>query len=177
MRLPSALVVVVLLAGAATRGEADIYVWRDNAGVSHYTNSLENVPPEYRQNAMTVAKDWARAEPPPEPEPVAAPPAAPAPAAAEEPHARAYYDAGYAAGLRVAENPGAVASSSVGPVVQNLQVPLPPERERIVPFIGPVIVERRKPTPEEKEENRALPPARPAPFLQGPAGPPPVSNR
>lgn len=82
MKLPPVLVVVVLLAGAASRGEADIYVWRDSAGVSHYTNALENVPPEYRRNTIIVAKDWARAEPPPLPEPVAAPQPAVAPAAA-----------------------------------------------------------------------------------------------
>ena len=190
MKIPPALVVVMLLAGVAPRAEADIYVWRDSAGVSHYTNALENVPAEYRQNAITVAKDWARALPPSEAEPATA--VAPlsaatstaAPATTDDPHAQELYSAGYAAGLHAAEAVpegagGAVASSSVGPVVQNLQVTNQPEpaRERLIPFAGPVMIERRKPTAQASEENKALPPARPAPFLQGPAGPPPVSSR
>ena len=67
MHLTRLLGVIVLIAAGSGPARADIFVWRDAAGVSHYTNDLANVPPEYRAEAMTVAKDWTRAAPPPEP--------------------------------------------------------------------------------------------------------------
>jgi Wiskott-Aldrich syndrome protein len=61
-----AIAVVVLLAGAALV-RANIYVWKDEAGVEHFTNRLEAVPEAYRAGVTTVARDWPRPEPPPEP--------------------------------------------------------------------------------------------------------------
>jgi hypothetical protein len=58
---------VMAIVGVTPPARADILVWRDSAGISHYTNDLANVPPEYRDDAMTVAKDWAHAASPPEP--------------------------------------------------------------------------------------------------------------
>jgi hypothetical protein len=169
---------VALVALAATPALADIYVWRDAAGVSHYTNALELVPPEYRANAYTVAKDWNRAEPPPEPPAaerpanVSAPPAPPPPApAAEGQQSRQVYDDGYAAGLRAA----AVAAPEPerrSIVQQNLQIAPPEVRERLIPM-GPVIVQRGprpEPTPGEP-----FAPGQSLPYVRGPAGPPPVS--
>ena len=72
MSLTRWLGVAVIVAGVSEPAMADILVWRDRAGISHYTNDIANVPPEYRAEAMTVAKDWARAQPPPEPVPVPA---------------------------------------------------------------------------------------------------------
>lgn len=169
---------VIMVVAAASPAAADIYVWRDNLSVSHYTNDLSNVPPEFRGDAMTVAKDWARAEPPPE-----AAEAAPvtAPAAAAVP-ARDVYEAAYLAGVHAGEQepPPAPASSSSF-VVQNVQVQ--PQigivADRLMPV--PVIVERRQPPRRERQRDGGgrnnFPPASRAPFLQGPAGPPPVSDR
>ncbi|MGH7819979.1 MAG: DUF4124 domain-containing protein, partial [Candidatus Binatia bacterium] len=72
MRASATLVALSLLVIAAP-ASGDIYVWRDRAGVSHYTNDLANVPPEFRATAITVAKDWVRAEPAPEPIPAEEP--------------------------------------------------------------------------------------------------------
>ena len=52
-----AIAVVVLLAGAALV-RANIYVWKDEAGVEHFTNRLEAVPEAYRAGVTTVARDW-----------------------------------------------------------------------------------------------------------------------
>lgn len=46
---------------------ADILEWQDSSGVHHYTNQLSSVPEEYRAEVATIARDWPRAEPPPEP--------------------------------------------------------------------------------------------------------------
>jgi hypothetical protein len=61
MEIPPVLRVIALLATLSGAAAADIIVWRDNSGVSHYTNDISNVPSEYRGEAMTVAKEWSRA--------------------------------------------------------------------------------------------------------------------
>jgi YD repeat-containing protein len=169
---------VVAIVGATSPAAADILVWRDSAGISHYTNDVANVPAEYRKDAMTVAKDWARAAPPPEPVPVTAP--ALAPAVADD--GRATRDTYDAAGRRAAaDDEGAV--TNVGTVVQNIQVEpsAPGVVDRLVPV--PVLVERRgsrraPPRDDDVRESRNnFPPASRAPYLQGPAGPPPISDR
>ena len=101
MRLTRLLGVALIVAGVCGPSEADILVWRDNSGVSHYTNDLSNVPPEYRAEAMTVAKDWARAEPPPEPVAMPAAATVAADSGAALP-ARDGYEAAFLAGLRAA---------------------------------------------------------------------------
>src|SRR5437762_11038565 len=136
--------VILVFAGASASVAADIYVWRDTSGVSHYTTDIENVPPEFRSEAIKVVKEWARAEP--APEAVAAPiPAAVAvdPAAAP---ARDAYDAAYRAGFRAGERGEAPAStaSNVGSVTQNVEVQ--PQSgavaDRLIPV--PVLVERHR---------------------------------
>ena len=75
MRLTRTIDVVVVLAVLGGTASADIYVWRDSAGVSHYVDALEDIPAEYRDEAMPVAKDSVRAAPPPAPaEPPRTPP-------------------------------------------------------------------------------------------------------
>ena len=44
-----------------------IYGWRDDRGVTHYTNDLTEVPDAYRERVTTLIKDWAAPESPPEP--------------------------------------------------------------------------------------------------------------
>jgi len=170
---------VLAIVAAVSPAAADILVWRDSAGISHYTNDIANVPTEYRKDAMTVAKDWARAAPPPEP--VAAVPAA---AAVADDGRREAYEAAFTAGYRAGEEGEApVASANVGSVVQNVQVEpaAPGIVDRLVPV--PVLVERHRgrqapPRDDEARDSRNnFPPASRAPFLQGPAGPPPVSDR
>jgi hypothetical protein len=181
MRLTGWLGVLVILVAAPAA--ADILVWRDSAGISHYTNDIANVPAEYRKDAITVAKDWARGAPPPE-----APVSAAAPVAAssgEERGTRDTYEAAYAAGYRAGEEEGEPASpaSNIGTVVQNVQVEpaAPGVVDRLVPV--PVIVERRPSRQPRAREDEArdvrdrFPPASRAPFIQGPAGPPPISER
>ena len=63
MQIPTVVRAIVLLAGFSGAAAADIIVWRDNSGVSHYTNDISNVPSEYRGEAMIVAKDWLRTRP------------------------------------------------------------------------------------------------------------------
>jgi hypothetical protein len=181
MRLTRWLSVLAIVA-ATSPAAADILVWRDSAGISHYTNDLANVPVEYRKDAMTVAKDWARAAPPPEP-------AAPVPAAAVVDDGRASreaYDAAYTAGRRAGDADGSAQASNVGSVVQNVQVEpaAPGVVDRLVPV--PVLVERRAGRAPARDRDRDedsrdarnnFPPASRAPYLQGPAGPPPISDR
>jgi Domain of unknown function (DUF4124) len=183
MSLTRWLGVALLVAGIGGPAMADILVWRDKSGVSHYTNDIANVPPEYRAEAMTVAKDWARAQPAPEPAPVAATVATDNPAGAA---AHESYESAYRAGFRAGEQgePAASPAGSVGSVVQNVEVQ--PQSgvvaDRLVPV--PVIVERHRSRGSRRDEDRdqdeardRLPPAQRAPFLQGPAGPPPISER
>jgi hypothetical protein len=182
MRVAAVVVAAsIVVIGGALPVRADIYVWRDSAGVSHYTNDIANVPPEYRGSAMTVAKDWVRAEPPPEsapapPNPAPASAPAAAPAASDGGAARDGYEAGYVAGLRASQPPApaAVAASQLGPVVQ---VTEEPARDHLVSVFAPVVAKHRQGTPNDKENDRRkqFPLARHAPFLRGPAGPPPVS--
>lgn len=91
---------VVAIVGATPPVRADILVWRDSAGISHYTNDVANVPPEYRGDAMTVAKDWARAASPPDPAPAVA--ARPVAATEDERRVRESHDAPDATGRRAA---------------------------------------------------------------------------
>jgi hypothetical protein len=63
MQIPRVVRAIVLLTSFCGTAAADIIVWRDNSGVSHYTNDISNVPAEYRGEAMIVAKEWARARP------------------------------------------------------------------------------------------------------------------
>jgi hypothetical protein len=176
---------LMAIVGATSSARADILVWRDSTGTSHYTNDLESVPPEYRNDAMTVAKDWARALPPPEPVPAAVPAVAAMPAAAtgDGRVVREAYDAAYAAGRRAAsEDDEGMPVTNVGTVVQTVQVEpsTPTVVDRLVP--APVVVERRG-APRLLSETDArdarsnFPPApRPA-FIQGPGGPPPIAEQ
>jgi hypothetical protein len=180
MRFTRLLGVALIVGGVCGPSEADILVWRDNSGVSHYTNDLANVPAEYRNEAFPVAKDWARAQPAPEPAPVAATVAAD-PGAAP---ARDGYEAAYVAGFRAGEQGEPPAAGAVGSVVQNVEVQ--PQSgmvaDRLIPV--PVIVEHHRSRAPRHEDDRdqddlrdRFPPAQRAPYLQGPAGPPPVSER
>jgi hypothetical protein len=181
MQLHRTLVVVLLLAVISAPAAADIYVWRDNAGVNHYVNDLENVPPEYRKEAIPVAKDWARVAPaaaPAEPSPT---PIAAKPETGQSSSARDVLEETYEAGFRAGEqgSPSPPSSTVVGPIVQNFVVEPEPQivSDRLIPL--PFFVERRHPHARRADRNRddisrRFSPASRAPFLQGPAGPPPL---
>ena len=112
MQIPPVLLAAVLLATLSGAAAADIIVWRDNSGVSHYTNDLSNVPSEYRGEAMTVAKEWSRAAPT-----KGRPPAMAATTTSVDPDAgaattsRNAYEAAYVAGFRAGAQ-GDTASSA-----------------------------------------------------------------
>jgi hypothetical protein len=181
MRLPPLLGVTVLFAGMAGSAAADIIVWRDASGVSHYTNDVSNVPPEYQGEAMTVAKEWSRALPPADP-----PSAAASPEAGAAPPAREAYEAAYAAGLRAGGQADAARNvpSHAGTVAQQVEVQPPTavvaDRSIPVPVVVggglPPRVPHRTGGGDRRVQDR-FPPATRAPFLQGPAGPPPISER
>jgi hypothetical protein len=181
MRLAPLLGVTVLFAGMAGSAAADIIVWRDASGVSHYTNDVSNVPLEYRGEAMTVAKDWARALPAAEPASAAAPAEAGGAALARE-----AYEAAYAAGFRAGgqADPASTVASNVGTVVQQAEAQPPPAVAADPSVPVPVIVGGglpprvpHRPDGRDKRVQDRFPPATHAPFLQGPAGPPPISER
>jgi hypothetical protein len=174
MHLSRLLGMIVLVAAGSGPASADILVWRDTAGVSHYTNDLANVPPEYRAEAMTVAKDWARAEPPPEPVamPVAATVAA-EPGAAQP--ARDGYEAAYLAGLRAAglgQSTSGAPPASMGSVVPSAETQ--PQNAAVADRLAPVLVERHQARAPDEPRVSTVPSSPP---LQGPAGPPPISDR
>jgi hypothetical protein len=118
MQIPTVVRAIVLLAGFSGAAVADIIVWRDNSGVSHYTNDISNVPSEYRGEAMTVAKDWSRTRPA-----KGSPPAVAAAATSVEadagaaPTSRKAYEAAYAAGFRAGER--ADTAGSAGSVTED----------------------------------------------------------
>ncbi len=180
MKICFIVVAALLVTDVSSYAGADIYVWRDSLGVSHYTTDLANVPPEYRTDALTVAKDWVRPEPPPAE--VASEPASPS-APDTKAAARLLVEDAYSAGYRAGENSTAlVPNAGVPPVVQNFQsvqvqqAEAEAQQDRLVP----VLVEPRRRSgsgrgKDEDDRRRKFPPAQRAPFLQGPAGPPPVS--
>src|SRR5262245_39948332 len=112
------VVAMLVLGIASASARADIYVWRDGAGVSHYVNDLDNVPPEYRKTAFPVAKDWARAAAPPVPAEPSPTPAAVKPEAEPSSSARDFDQAAYLAGFRAGEESAAPPTTNVGPIVQ-----------------------------------------------------------
>lgn len=184
MRLARELAVIFLLT-APVAGAGDIYVWRDHAGVSHYTTDLTVVPEEFRGDAVTVAKEWKRAEPPPEAMPaVLTAPAAPV--AVVPPHD--LYEAAYLAGVRAGQQERQEELADTTNLMPNVPIQRQPltqgeiVSERFVPV--PVIVDRRPRTRSDRDRDRDdgdarrdFPRAERAPFLQGPAGPPPIRDR
>ena len=184
MRPWGAIAALIGLVATVVPARGDIWVWRDRMGVSHYTNALENVPAEYRASAMTVAKDWERAEPPPEPQPAPEPQKATAPEPAAAPEAAPAasgtqstlesvdaFAEGMRAGLRAAEaaSATAIASSTVVPVVQ-LFAPEPELHHvhGLVPFAPHRPIPPMK--PPRGDHRDADEPRR----FQGPGGPPPL---
>lgn len=187
MKLARGLVLIVLwVAPVAIAG--DIYVWRDHAGVDHYTTDLANMPEEFRGSALTVAKEWNRADPPSQPVPA---PVTSAVEPASTVPSRDLYEAAYLAGLRAGEQERQAAfvgdtTNFTQNVQQSVQIQpqaaLPNEIvfERLVPV--PVIVDRRRRADRDRSRGEGnarsgFVPAQRAPFLQGPAGPPPISDR
>jgi hypothetical protein len=183
MHLTRLLGVIVLIAAGSGPARADILVWRDAAGVSHYTNDLANVPPEYRAEAMTVARDWARAAP--SPEPVAMPAAATVAAnPGALPAARDGYEAAYLAGFRAGKHGEPAYGSSpasAGSLVQNEAVS--PQSGVVADRLVPALVDRHQSRAPQRDASRDADlrdrflPSEPSPFLQDPAGSPPVSAR
>jgi len=140
MRLTGLLAGIAILGTASSVG-ADIYVWHDAVGVGHYTNDLANVPPEFRDEAQTVARDWVRAEPPAEiPLPAASDPVPPLSAAWGDVYEAGYHD-GFRAGAQAPPAPASASASSAGSVVHTVWIESVPLRvtERWVPV--PLLVE------------------------------------
>ncbi len=164
-----------LLLGPAA-ADAAIYGWRDGQGVAHYVSDPEDVPLEYRAQVIKVVKDiplpslLASSS---EGSPVRAEEAAaPAPERVSVP-VETSYEWGYRAGLDAA---GASQDPSVTSVVQNVQVVESPQPAYVYPYglyglFGPVLGR------SHFRPHRPFQPFKPAmgsPFIQGPAGPPPL---
>jgi hypothetical protein len=183
MNLGRLLGVIVFVAAGSGPARADILVWRDASGVSHYTNDLSNVPPEYRAEAMTVAKDWARAEPPPEPVAMPAAATVAADSGAALP-ARDGYEAAFLAGFRAA---GLGESTSGSPPASGSSVrpnaEIQPQNRAAADRVTQVLTERHQSRAIERdasgdEDARSrVSAAPPSSLLQGPARPPPASDR
>jgi hypothetical protein len=154
--------------------DAAIYGWRDLQGVSHYVSDPEDVPNEYREELITVVKDLPPRALQPSPEESPAPEEVSSPVAARvsAPSAETGYEWGYRAGIDAAA--GAPQPAPVTSIVQNFQiVESAPAPYYYYPFglFGPVL------GPSHFRPRRPLQPFRPAmgsPFVQGPAGPPPL---
>jgi hypothetical protein len=167
----SSLWIGLLMAPVAA--DAAIYGWRDLQGVSHYVSDPEDVPPEYRTQLTTVVKDLPLAPllaSSPDSSPAATEDAA-VPRRVSEPPMETSYEWGYRAGLDAAP---ASRDPSVTSIV-NLQVVESPQPAYYYPpsyypfgFFGPVLggghVHPRRPLKSPMG----------APFIQGPAGPPPL---
>ena len=173
--------VVLLAALAAAPASADIYRWTDANGVDHYTTHPETIPEDARGDAAPFVRERPRAPAPPV---EATRPTEPAPVdevadgreARESPHSPAEdrvagaFAAGFEAGSRVA--PPQVVEIGAPSVVQNVIV----EADDPVPqWIGaPVFAAHprvfRRPAPPLERRRRHDP----APFVVGPAGPPPL---
>ncbi len=48
---------LVLLGFVAATARADIFAWKDDQGIRHFTNVLEDVPAEFRGDARIVARE------------------------------------------------------------------------------------------------------------------------
>lgn len=157
MRIPPVLGATVLLVSLSRAATADIIVWRDNSGVSHYTNDIANVPSEYKAEAMTVAKDWVRARPAAERVPAVAPAARSRDAVAGSgPASRDAYEAAYVAGFRAGSqtDSGADTASDSGSAVQGVDASPPAilEADRVVAV--PVIPEGHRPRKSDHRDDR-----------------------
>jgi hypothetical protein len=152
---------------------AAIYVWHDPEGVTHYVDKLDNVPSEYRDAATVLVKDWERSALPPEPTSatadVPAVPAVPSAASVDE-IAASSFERGLWAGRESAMvNVSEPAPVSLGPIVQNVQVVVPPQSSAIYgyPLFGPVFL-------PPVHQRHALAPRTRDRFIVGPGGPPPL---
>jgi len=58
-KAPWVLALSLFLAGAV---RAEIYEWRDGAGSRHFTNLIEQVPAEHRNNPTVIVRELIRAE-------------------------------------------------------------------------------------------------------------------
>lgn len=183
MGLLAGILLALLFAGPAS---ADIWVWRDSSGVSHYTNEPARIPAEYRDRAHAVARAWER-PPLPKEEPEAEDSERTETATKpEQPPARelveltgkldSAYEAGFEAGRRSSgerSTPPAttpVVSQTQSQNVQILNAP-EPRRERPLPFVGTIhgLVPGGPASRAGRFERNDD-----APFAHTAAGPPPV---
>ena len=153
MQIPTVVRAIALLAGFSGAAAADIIVWRDNSGVSHYTNDISNVPSEYRGEAMIVVKDWARARPGKATPAVAAAATSVDADTAALPSSRTAYGAGFRAGEH------ADTASSAGSVAEDQ------EDETETPSVSsgkrrsavPEVIEGHRPRRSDRRDNRDSP--------------------
>jgi hypothetical protein len=161
-----------------TVADAAIYGWRDGQGVAHYVSDPEDVPLEYRAQAIKVVKDIPLpplpVSPTESPSARAEEAAAPAPERVSVP-VETSYEWGYRAGLDAAAG---VSQTPPVSIVQNFQFAesAPAAPYYYYPFgafglFGPVLGRGHF------RPNRPFQPFRPAmrsPIILGPAGPPPL---
>jgi len=155
---------------------AAIYGWSTADGVWHYVGNLSDVPSQYRDAVVIVAKDKPAGEspvtpaeiPPPPPPPVAPPASAPS-AVTDGWRLDAAFDEGYSAGLQAASARSAPTAGPivVGPIVQNVRVVTEVSQPDFLPFVGPVFFPAARVSPRHRVFRAAR-----GRFIQGPAGPP-----
>jgi len=172
-RVISSILWIGLLLGPAS-ADAAIFGWQDLQGVSHYVSDPEDVPPEYRTQAIIVVKDLPLppllAPSPESPTARAEEAASPTPSRVSDASVDSSYEWGFRAGLDAAavapQSPPALS------VVQNVQVVESPQPAYAYPYayglFGPVFGRGRF------HPRRPITPMLGTPFLQGPAGPPPL---
>ena len=173
-RLVLAWLLAATVASSAPASAA-IYGWTDRDGATNYTNDLANVPEAYRDGVTTVVRETARAVEPSsevvsEPAPREAPVVEAAAPATDGAGSSALVDAAYWAGFRAAADAPVIPFPVAAPVEQNVQIiNSPPYRDVVALFGVPAFVRPRHAFPPR----RSFVPAQ-GPFVQGPAGPPPL---
>ena len=150
MQIPRVVRAIVLLASFSGAAAADIIVWRDNSGVSHYTNDISNVPSEYRGEAMIVAKEWARARPGKGTPAVAAAATSVEADASAAPTSRKAYVAGFRAGEHgdTASSAGSVAED------QEDESETPSAAGGNRRTVAPEVAEGHRPRRSDRRDNR-----------------------
>jgi len=152
-RLARPLLAAILVCGAwnAPTARAEVYMWVDEHGVTHYTLDREQVPSHLRDQIREVAPAPApppSAAPEPAPAPTLVPPPAPAPEATPEPLP------GESAAPEP-EAPAAEVEALVAPP-ESAPPPLPPVDAGIAPGDSPEVVQVKEQIAADRERIKAI---------------------
>lgn len=120
------LLIIVFVPGISSGSHADVYEWSDGGG-RHFSDSLEVIPKEFRDQARLLVR-----EPSPGPAP-AAPPPTPEAAETEDESAMSFtagwdrgFEAGWAAGFQAAAEQQPVCTTEPEVIVlESAPVPVP----------------------------------------------------